>query len=72
MSALPAIHLARDSLPVSRYLYIGIKVLDSQLYNDTTGASVTWQDDPVEVYIDANHRVPPQPPSIPFPCAVSL
>ncbi|MGH7957465.1 MAG: sugar-binding protein, partial [Opitutaceae bacterium] len=38
------------------HLYVGVKVLDGNLFNDTTGASVTWKDDSVEVYIDANHN----------------
>lgn len=34
-------------------LYIGVKVLDANLFNDSAN---TWEDDGVEVYIDANHN----------------
>ena len=34
-------------------LYIGVKVLDANLFNDSAN---TWEDDSVEVYIDANHN----------------
>jgi hypothetical protein len=35
------------------YLYIGARVLDSALYNDSTNM---WDDDSVEIYIDADHN----------------
>lgn len=35
----------------ANYLYVGVKVLDANLQNDT-GAPDLWQDDSVEVYID--------------------
>ncbi|MGE5558483.1 MAG: sugar-binding protein [Bacillota bacterium] len=34
-------------------LYVGTKVLDGNLYNDSTYA---WDDDSVEIYLDANHN----------------
>ena len=34
-------------------LYIGAKVLDGNLFNDSAN---TWEDDSVEIYIDANHN----------------
>ncbi len=34
-------------------LYIGIRVLDTALYNDSSNV---WDDDAVEVYIDGNHN----------------
>ncbi|MGH8655640.1 MAG: sugar-binding protein [Gammaproteobacteria bacterium] len=34
------------------YLYVGVKVLDSILNNDSTNV---WDDDSVDIYIDANH-----------------
>ncbi|MBI2948287.1 MAG: choice-of-anchor D domain-containing protein [Verrucomicrobia bacterium] len=37
----------------STYLYVGVKVLDGNLFNDSGN---TWDDDSVEVYIDANHN----------------
>jgi len=37
----------------SSNLYIGVKVLDSNLFNDSAN---TWEDDSVEIYIDANHN----------------
>jgi hypothetical protein len=37
----------------STYLYVGVRVLDANLFNDSTDM---WQDDSVEVYIDANHN----------------
>lgn len=37
----------------STKLYVAIKVLDSALRNDSTNS---WDDDSVEVYIDANHN----------------
>ncbi|MBM7563660.1 sugar-binding protein [Paenibacillus sacheonensis] len=36
-------------------LYVGIEVLDADLRNDTAGAQ-TYQDDSVEVYLDADHN----------------
>ncbi len=42
------------------YLYIGVRVLDTQLFNDTTNTGTpptnVWQDDSVEVYLDGNHN----------------
>ncbi|REE87479.1 parallel beta-helix repeat protein [Paenibacillus taihuensis] len=35
------------------YLYVGVKVLDGNLYNDSTNI---WDDDSVELYIDANNN----------------
>ncbi|MDF2924205.1 MAG: endopolygalacturonase [Paenibacillaceae bacterium] len=35
------------------YLYVGVKVLDSALYNDSANM---WDDDSVEIYIDRNHN----------------
>jgi len=35
------------------YLYVGIKVLDGNCYNDSTNV---WDDDAVEVFLDANHN----------------
>ena len=35
-------------------LYVAVKVLDSNLFNDSAN---TWEDDSVEVYIDANHNL---------------
>lgn len=35
------------------YLYVGIKVLDSTLFNDSADV---WADDGVEIYIDGNHN----------------
>ncbi|MGH7958151.1 MAG: sugar-binding protein, partial [Opitutaceae bacterium] len=43
------------ALWTSTHLYVAIKVLDSQLFNDTAG-SLVWQDDSVEIYIDGNHN----------------
>ena len=37
----------------SGYLYVGYKVLDGSLYNDST---YPWDDDSVEVYIDGDHN----------------
>jgi len=37
----------------STYLYVGVKVLDSSLKNDSVNV---WDDDSVEVYIDGNHN----------------
>ena len=37
----------------STNLYVAVKVLDSNLFNDSAN---TWEDDSVEVYIDANHN----------------
>src|SRR5258706_6113199 len=34
-------------------LYVGVKVLDANLFNDSANI---WDDDSVEVYIDANHN----------------
>ena len=34
-------------------LYVAVKVLDSNLFNDSAN---TWEDDSVEIYIDANHN----------------
>ncbi len=34
-------------------LYVGVKVLDANLFNDSAN---TWEDDSVEVYIDANNN----------------
>ncbi|QNK56998.1 sugar-binding protein [Paenibacillus sp. PAMC21692] len=36
-----------------KYLYVGAKVMDSQLFNDSTG---NYDDDSVEVFIDADHN----------------
>ncbi|HBR15330.1 MAG TPA: hypothetical protein DD723_07295 [Candidatus Omnitrophica bacterium] len=36
-----------------KYLYVGVNVLDASLRNDSIDV---WQDDSVEVYIDANHN----------------
>jgi len=39
------------------YLYVGIKVTDSQLFNDTANSGTplnVWQDDSAEVYLDAS------------------
>lgn len=38
----------------STNLYVGVKVLDANLFNDSAN---TWEDDSVEVYIDANHNM---------------
>ena len=35
------------------YFYVGVKVLDANLYNDSANV---WDDDSTEVYIDANHN----------------
>jgi hypothetical protein len=35
------------------YLYVGVRVLDSTLHNDSTNM---WDDDSVEFYIDADHN----------------
>jgi transcriptional regulator CtsR len=35
------------------YLYVGAKVIDGNLFNDSTD---TWHDDSVEIYIDGNHN----------------
>jgi len=35
------------------YLYLGVQILDANLYNDSTDA---WRDDSIEVYIDADHN----------------
>lgn len=35
------------------YLYIGVRVVDSARRNDSTGV---WDDDSMEIYIDANHN----------------
>jgi hypothetical protein len=37
----------------STNLYVGMKVLDSNLFNDSANI---WEDDSVEIYIDANHN----------------
>src|SRR5688572_16178681 len=37
----------------STYLYVGVRVLDANLFNDSAN---TWEDDSVEIYIDANHN----------------
>jgi len=37
----------------SSNLYVGMKVLDSNLFNDSANI---WEDDSVEIYIDANHN----------------
>ncbi len=34
-------------------LYVGVKVLDANLFNDSANI---WEDDSVEIYIDANHN----------------
>ncbi len=34
------------------YLYVAVRVLDTNLFNDSVNV---WEDDSVEVYIDANH-----------------
>src|SRR5688572_15583777 len=36
----------------STYLYVGVRVLDANLFNDSAN---TWEGDSVEIYIDANH-----------------
>jgi endoglucanase len=36
------------------YLYVGAKVLDGNLYNDS--ATTSWQDDSIEIYIDGNRN----------------
>lgn len=40
----------------STYLYVGVKVIDSSLVNDTTGIANVWEDDSAEIFIDANHN----------------
>jgi endoglucanase len=35
------------------YLYVGTRVLDGSLFNDSTE---TWHDDSIEIYIDGNHN----------------
>ena len=35
------------------YLYVGVRVLDANLFNDSANV---WDDDSVEVFIDANHN----------------
>jgi beta-glucanase (GH16 family) len=35
------------------YLYVGVRVLDANLFNDS---GYGWDDDSVEVYLDANHN----------------
>ena len=35
------------------HLYVGIKVLETSLFNDSAGV---WLDDGIEIYIDANHN----------------
>jgi hypothetical protein len=37
----------------STNLYVGVKVLDANLFNDSVNI---WDDDSVEIYIDANHN----------------
>ncbi len=37
----------------STNLYVGVRVLDANLFNDSAN---TWEDDSVEIYIDANHN----------------
>jgi len=37
----------------STYLFVGVRVLDGNLFNDSAN---TWEDDSVEVYIDANNN----------------
>ncbi|OAS18697.1 sugar-binding protein [Paenibacillus oryzisoli] len=36
-----------------KYLYVGVKVIDNNVYNDSTDG---WDDDSVELFIDANHN----------------
>ncbi len=60
ISGTPNNTMTFGALWTTTHLYVGIKVLDSQLFNDTanTGTPPTnvWQDDSVEVYIDGNHN----------------
>ncbi|MGH7957240.1 MAG: sugar-binding protein, partial [Opitutaceae bacterium] len=60
VSGTPNNTVTFGALWTSTHLYVAIKVLDSQLFNDTanTGTPPTnvWQDDSVEVYIDGNHN----------------
>lgn len=47
------------ALWTNTYLYVSIRVLDSQLFNDTPNSGTpidVWVDDSVEVFIDANHN----------------
>jgi hypothetical protein len=37
----------------STYLFVGVRVLDGNLFNDSAN---TWEDDSVEIYIDANNN----------------
>src|SRR5688572_8924117 len=37
----------------STHLYVGVRVLDGNIFNDSANI---WEDDSVEVYIDANHN----------------
>ena len=37
----------------STNLYVGVRILDANLFNDSAN---TWEDDSVEIYIDANHN----------------
>src|SRR5688572_6295855 len=37
----------------STHLFVGVRVLDANLFNDSAN---TWEDDSVEIYIDANHN----------------
>jgi hypothetical protein len=37
----------------STHLYVAVRVLDSNLFNDSAN---TWEDDSAEIYIDANHN----------------
>ncbi|MGH7945471.1 MAG: sugar-binding protein, partial [Opitutaceae bacterium] len=54
VSGTPNNTVTFGALWTSTHLYVAIKVLDSNLWNDTAGTNV-WQDDSVEVYIDGNH-----------------
>ncbi|MGH7955526.1 MAG: sugar-binding protein [Opitutaceae bacterium] len=55
VSGTPNNTVTFGALWTSTHLYVAIKVLDSNLWNDTAGTNV-WQDDSVEVYIDGNHN----------------
>ncbi|MBB3113349.1 hypothetical protein FHS18_005461 [Paenibacillus phyllosphaerae] len=53
LSGTPNNTAAYDVMWNNSYLYVGVKVLDGNLYKDSANS---WEDDSVEIYIDPGHN----------------
>ncbi|MDF2924196.1 MAG: endonuclease [Paenibacillaceae bacterium] len=53
VSGNPAITAKFNAMWDAAYLYVGVKVWDAALFNDSANM---WDDDSIEIYVDGNHN----------------